>query len=176
MKKKYLFLDCESAGLRGDIFAAALVGYDGKTIFNGFYRHPELQTNNWLKENVEPNLNGIEYKSAVEFQKAFVEAYESTREEYGFGPYKSLAVVTHMGVPVEANFFQQLFHASLLEEFSGPYPLLDTSTLLEAQGEPADSEHAYAKAYNIELKDYIMHSALSDAHLTRLVWKHLTEK
>ena len=56
-----LYLDCESAGLRGDIFAAALIDDNG-VLFDGFYRHPELQTNSWLRENVEPNLTGTEYQ------------------------------------------------------------------------------------------------------------------
>lgn len=171
---KYLFLDCESAGLRGQIFAAALIGNDGEVLFDGFFRHTDLQTNSWLQENVEPNLIGNEYKDSLSFQTAFVAAYEAARETHGNGEYKSLAVVAHMGAPVEANFFQQLFEAGLIGEFSGPYPLLDTSPLLAAAGYDPTSEQSYADAVGLNLPgNYKAHSAVSDAALTWLVWNNL---
>lgn len=168
---KPIFLDCESAGLRGEIFAAALIGFDGEVIFDGFFRHEALQTNSWLHDNVEPNLTGVEYSSMLEFRMSFVDAYESCREEYGYGEYSSLAVVAHCGAPVEANFFQQLYGADLLAEFSGPFPLLDTAPLLLQAGYDPISEEAFAQAKGIKLPDgYKAHSALADAQLTRLVW------
>lgn len=169
-----IFLDCESAGLRGQIFAAALLGINGETIFDGFFRHPDLKTNAWLRENVEPNLTGQEYPNALSFQQAFVEAYEAARATYGQGEYKSLAVVAHMGSPVEANFFQELFVEGLIGEFSGPYPLLDTAPLLAAAGYDPTSEQDYATSVGLELPaGYRPHSALSDAALTRAVWLSL---
>lgn len=172
---KYLFLDCESAGLRGQIFAAALIADDGKTLFDGFYRHPDLKTNGWLRENVEPNLTGTEYAARTEFLSAFAAAYEAARETHGNGEYKSLSVVAHMGSPVEANLFQELFLEGLIGEFSGPYPLLDTAPLLAAAGYDPTSEQAYATVAGIKLPTgYKAHSALADAQLTRLVWNQLS--
>lgn len=169
--KKFLFIDCESAGLRGEIFAAALLGNDGETIFNGFFRHESLKTNRWLRDNVEQNLTGQEYSDLRAFQEAFSEAYESSRETHGQGEYKSLAVVAHCGAPVEANFFQSLFNAGLIGEFAGPYPLLDTAPILAAAGYDPTSESAYADAVGLRLPDgYTPHSAASDAALTRAVW------
>ncbi len=171
---KYLFLDCESAGLRGEIFAAALLGNDGETLFDGFFRHPALQNNQWLRENVEPNLTGQEFPDLLAFQTAFAAAYEAARATHGQGEYKSLAVVAHCGAPVEANFFQQLFEAGLIGEFAGPYPLLDTAPLLAGAGYDPTSEQGYADTVGIRLPDgYKVHSAASDADLTRLVWKSL---
>lgn len=168
---KYLFLDCESAGLRGQIFAAALLGNDGEILFDGFFRHPDLQTNQWLRENVEPNLTGQEYPDLLSFQTEFASTYEAARETHGQGEYKSLAVVAHCGAPVEANFFQQLFEAGLIGEFSGPYPLLDTAPLLAAARYDPASEQDYAAAKGMKLtSQYRPHSALSDAALTRAVW------
>lgn len=170
-----VFLDCESAGLRGEIFAAAMIGMEGETIFDGFFRHPDLQTNAWIRENVEPNLTGQEYTDLPTFQAEFAAAYEGCREKYGIGEYKALQVVAHMGAPVESNFFQQLFEAGLIGEFSGPYPLFDTAPLLAAAGYDPTSEQSYASAASIIMPNgYKAHSALSDAYLTRLVWNKLT--
>lgn len=171
---KYLFLDCESAGLRGEIFAAALINENGDTIFNGYFCHPLLLTNQWLRDNVAPNLTGSEYQTGDLFRSAFAEAYEKCRDEYGNGEYKSLAVVAHCGAPVEANFFQQLFDGGHIGEFAGPFPLLDTAPLLAQYGYDPTSEQAYAEKAGIVLPEgYTPHSALSDAQLTRLVWQSI---
>jgi len=163
-----MFLDCESAGLRGDVFAAALINEDGETLFDGFFRHPELQKNQWLRENVEPNLTGQEYPTLEEFCRAFAMVWNAQ---------ESRAVVAHLGSPVESNFFQQLFERGLLaSEFFGPYPLLDTAPLLFAAGYDPTSEQTYAETAGISLpKGYQPHSALSDTQLTRLVWLDLTK-
>lgn len=169
-----LFCDVESNGLRGEAFAAALVDQNGKTIFNGYYRHDVLSDpESWVAQNVK--VSGEEYASRQEFLTAFLEAYEGCRAEYGFGDYGSLAICGHMPAPVESGFFNQLFTEAGMGEFSGPYHMLATDTLMWALGEQADSEQAYADKFGIELPDgYIPHSALADAQLTRLVWNHLT--
>lgn len=169
-----IFLDCESAGLRGDIFSAALIGPNGEILFDGFFRHEALKTNTWLAENVEPNLTGTEFSSIDRFRAEFANAWRKARFEYGIGDYNTLAVVAHMGSPVESNFFQQLFDAGELGEFEGPYPLLDTAPLLLAAGYDPTSEQGYANRVGITLPEgYKPHSALSDAELTRRVWKKL---
>ena len=166
-----LYLDCESAGLRGYIFAAALIS-DTEALFDGFFRHPALETNPWLRENVEPNLTGQEYPTLEAFQAAFAEVWNAQAEK---------AVVCHMGAPVEANFFQQLYEAkkpapaigyfqSLIDEFGGPYPMHDTAPLLLKAGYDPTSELAYCEKAGIELPGGKPHSALFDAQVTRLVW------
>lgn len=170
---KYLFLDCESAGLRGEIFAAALLGDDGEILFDGFFHHPELETNLWLRDNVLPNLSGREYSTLYAFRSAFVAAYETARTSRGIGVHNALAVVSHMAIPVESNFFQQLYEARLLSEFAGPYPLLDTASLLAATGHDPTSELMFAETVGLQLPSgYKPHSALSDAQLTRAVWEN----
>jgi hypothetical protein len=173
--KKILFCDAESASLRGEIFAVALVGCNGEVVFNGFYRHEVLtDPNSWVAQNVK--TSGIQFASREEFLKAFLVAYEGCREEYGFGDYKSLAVCGHMPAPVEANFFDQLFKEVGMGEFAGPYHILSTDTLLWVKGEQADSESTYAEKHGLTLPEgYQAHTALSDAQLTRLVWLDLTK-
>lgn len=178
--KPAVFLDCESAGLRGEIFSAAIIYPSGELLFEGFYRHPDLRTNHWLRENVEPNLSGVEYTDRKAFLSAAADAWRFGKEIFGWEPWgpgngKALACVAHMGSPVEANFFQQLFDAGLIGEFDGPYPLLDTAPLLTAKGYDPTSEQAFAEKVGIKLPDgFKPHSALSDAQLTRLVWRYLT--
>lgn len=175
MNKKVLFCDAESTSLRGEIFAVALVGIYGEVLFNGFYRH-EVMANptSWVAQNVK--LSGEEFAGRESFLKAFLVAYEGCREEYGFGDYKSLAVCGHMTAPVEANLFQQSFMEAGMGEFAGPYHMLSTDTLLWVKGETADSEQAYAEKYKLALpENYEVHTALSDAQLTRLVWMDLTK-
>ena len=95
-----LYIDCESAGLRGQIFAAALIN-DNEVLFDGFYRHPDLKTNPFhLKNDVEGKLTGVEYPTLQAFQSAFAEVWNAQEDK---------ACVVHMGAPVESNFFQQLF-------------------------------------------------------------------
>ncbi len=160
-----IFIDCESAGLRGEIFACAMVSQEGRIIFNGFYRHPALNANEWLRENVEPNLTGEEYPDKPSFLNAAAKAWLENK-----GP-----AVAHMGSPVEANFFQELFLEGLIGEFDGPYPLHDTATLLEKAGFDPASEEKYAKQAGIKMPaNYKPHSALSDAMLTLMVWASLT--
>lgn len=172
-----IFIDCESAGLRGQVFSAAMIAKDGTVIFNGFYRHGDLKTNQWLRENVEPNLTGQEFPHRIAFLHAAAKAWNSAKYEYGQGDYKTLAAVAHMGSPVESNFFQELFLEGLIGEFSGPYPLHDTATLLAASGHAPDSEQGYAEKAGIALpENHKPHSALSDAELTRLVWNALCHK
>jgi hypothetical protein len=162
--KKLTFLDCESAGLRGEVFAAALVDQDGAVLFDGFFRHPDLETNPWLKENVAPNLTGTEFKSLGEFQESFAKVWLE---------HKDCPCVTHMGAPVEANFFQQLWEAGLIGEFEGPYPMLDTATLLYMIGEDPTSEIAFLNKLGYELPKGKPHSALFDALVTRMVWMRI---
>lgn len=175
MNKKILFCDAESSSLRGQIFAVAIVGSNGEVIFNGFYKHEVLaDSTSWVAQNVK--LSGEEFVSREDFLKAVLCAYEGCREEYGFGDYKSLAVCGHMPVPVEANLFDQLHKEVGMGEFSGPYHMLSTDTLMWVKGEQADSESGYAEKYGLTLpEDYQVHTALSDAQLTRIVWDHLTK-
>ena len=176
-RQSMIFIDCESAGLRGQIFAAAIMAEDGEVLFDGFYRHDSLKTNEWLRENVEPNLTGIEFPNRDTFLRAAAAAWGFAKERYGVGEYKSLAAVAHMGSPVGANFFQELFEAGLIGEFAGPYPLLDTAPLLLASGYDPDSEQTYAEKIGLSMpKGYKPHSALSDAALTRAVWQSLRKK
>lgn len=158
-----LYLDCESAGLRGNIFAAALIDDNG-VLFDGFYRHPDLKINTWLRENVEPNLSGVEYKTLYEFQSAFAHIWMMQRNK---------ACVCHMGAPVESNFFDQLFRVGLIGEFNGMYPMHDTATLLEKQGYDPTSELGYCEFNGLELPEGKPHSALFDARVTKLVWNQL---
>lgn len=158
-----IYIDCESAGLRGDIFACAMVNDAGDTIFNGGWEHPALKTNAWLRDNV--TLSGTIYQSGFDFQQAAAEAWYKCRER---------EAVAHMGSPVEANFFQQLYKQGLLGEFDGPCPLHDTATLLHAFGYNPLSEKDSARAMGIAMpRDYKEHEALSDARLTRLIWLSL---
>ncbi len=175
MNNKILFCDAESSSLRGQIFAVAIVGNEGEVIFNGYYRHEIMSDlNSWVAQNVK--LSGTEYSTRKEFLKEVLAAYESCREEYGFGDYKSIAVCGHMPAPVETNLFQQLYEEAGMNEFSGPYHLLSTDTLLYYKGERADSEQAYAEKYGLTMpENYEVHTALSDAQLTRIVWKNLTK-
>lgn len=175
MERKVLFCDAESASLRGEVFAVALVGHNGETIFNGFYRHEVMSDpTSWVAQNVK--LSGEEFATREEFLKAFLAAYEGCREEYGFGDYKSLAVCGHMTAPVEANLFQQSFEEAGMGEFAGPYHMLNTDTLLWVKGEQADSEQAYAEKYELAMpENYEVHTALSDAQLSRIVWMDLTK-
>jgi len=176
IQKNILFIDAESASLREEIFAVALIGFNGEVLFNGYYNHKEMQDpTSWVAQNVK--LTGTEFATREEFLNAFLAAFEAAREKYGFGDYKSLAVCGHMPVPVEANLFQQLYEEAGMGEFSGPYHMFNTDTLLLVAGEKPDSEQAYAEKHGLELPEgYVPHSALSDAQLTRLVWLDLTEK
>ena len=167
--KKPLFLDCESAGLRGQVFSAALMDSDGNVLFDGYFEHPALKTNQWLVDNVAPNLTGLKYKDDVAFKMAFGIAYNKYFD-YAGGP-----VVAHMAAPVEANFFQELFEYGFIGEFSGPYPMLDTAPLLLAAGYDPTSEQNFAKEKGwIMSMNYKPHSALSDVALTQKVWETLT--
>lgn len=155
-----VFIDCESAGLRGETFACCMLDVLGNTLFNGFYRHKSLTTNSWLAAHVEPNLSGTEYQSRQEFLEAAAKVWLNNKGE----------AVAHMGSPVESNFFQLLWTEGLIGEFDGPYPLHDTATLLARIEQDPTSEKGYANSSGITPENYKEHSAESDAQLTRLIW------
>ena len=47
-----IFIDCKSAGLRGEIFACAMVNKEGAIIFDGHYRHPAIELKrSWKNKN-----------------------------------------------------------------------------------------------------------------------------
>lgn len=72
--------------------------------------------------------------------------------------------------------YEQLCESGLLDEFAGPYPLLDTAPLLAAAGYYATSEQSFAEKTGITLPEGKAHSALFDARLTRSVWRRLTNQ
>lgn len=166
--KGFLYLDCESAGLRGEVFAAVLLNdIKGESIFRGWYKHPDLDTNPWLRDNVMPHLRHLpEIRSRDEFLASFAREWLRLPT-----PRKA---VTHIGSPVESNFFQQLFAAGLISEFDGPYPLLDTAPLMVAAGYSGTSEEEYARSVGILPAGHFSHNPQHDCELTRLVWQRLT--
>ncbi len=60
-----------------------MIGPAGEILFDGWYFHPALETNEWLKSNVLPNLTGQQFEDKAHFLSEAAAAWKYAREKYG---------------------------------------------------------------------------------------------
>jgi len=183
MNKKIMSIDAETNGLWGKPFAVAVIVYDqeGKEIDKVCYRlRNEFVTDDWVKEKVLPvldfpvthvnNLFDTQIGKKPQMEREYKEMLKDFAEFYL--KYKSeCEVLWHMGQPVEAFLFRELVRLNLIGAFEAPYTPIELSTILDIEGEKADSPDAYVEKYNLEISEYgSTHNPLYDCEVAAKVY------
>lgn len=144
----------------------------------------EFVTNNWVKENVLPNIQNMKnfnivripclYNKRIEQEKTYYKFLEQFRDFY-MKYKKEYDILYHMGHIVESNLFKEMRRLNLLGDFDAPYTPIEVSAYLELAGEPADSVDRYAKKYKVkDIKDYgSTHNPLYDCEVAYKVYRHI---
>ena len=137
---KVLSIDCETNGLYGQIFAIGAKYKDFKSGEEAIYQARvsiEEEVNPWVKENVLPHVQNIELlDTTVDDDATGMEKLLLTdfKKFYDYIKYiagaNELIVIGHMVCPVEANLFIKMRKYRLMEDFEGPYPLIDVASML----------------------------------------------
>lgn len=153
-------LDCESNGLHGQVFAAAVsVQEDGREIGGWTARCPIVgDVDPWVAEHVLPQLEDVPVT-----HDGYERILESWRVHYARLKTMGYLVVCHIAWPVEARF---LWDAHRDTPFSGPFPLLDVASILEAVGADPTSVDEYLTAKGIAPPAGEPHQPLYDARAT----------
>lgn len=175
MTDKIISLDCESNGLHGQIFAAAVsiqTRRHGEVCIDQ-YRTPIVgRVDPWVAEHVLPALDGettgIPEQAGVEttLWRWWRDLYDPLKEE-------GYQVLVHVGWPVEARF---LYFAHAADPFSGPFPLLDVSGHLDHAGFDPASMDDYLRARGIQRPPGSPHHPLYDARATAAAYWDLTRR
>ena len=142
---KVFFFDAETNGLWGDAFAVSAAVYeDGKlTVSFTAYLGPNGVTDDWVKDNVLPKLEGLEqtHDSYDEMLADFARFYMEHK--------KDADVIAHMGVPVEAKVLIDVHQKGLIGDWDGPFPFLDVASVLKAKGFDPTSVDKYDEQHGL---------------------------
>lgn len=173
-EEKVVFLDVESTDLYGEPFCVSACTSDG--IEQILLRwEPAQAFSEFVKKNVLPALEGIPvtHSSRAEALFAFAKWWLPLKKD-------GYTICTHMGHPVESRFLLDLFaeNSDILGIFDGPYPLLDTSSMLHVLGFQSDSEQAFLRERDPGFlerleKDYSAHDPRFDAKVTARAYELL---
>lgn len=164
--KDIIVIDCESDGLYGEVFVIAAVRYSSEgAVLSRFYGAAEVEsvTDNWVRENVLPVLEGDQeveiYHTRRDLRDAFVGWWQLFK--------KDAIVVADFGTPVEAGLFRKIIEENPPLYWEGPYPLHELGTMLLAAGVDPD----VCRIEYSGLTGCQKHNALDDVKLIFHCWK-----
>jgi len=164
MKDIFSF-DCETNGLYGKCFAvgAIVLSPEGLILdkFSGIAQVEDVD-NAWVKENVIPNLAGLQqFSSHKQMRNAFWGFWMKHKD--------SCIAIADFGVPVESGFFKQCVLDDLeSRQWNAPYPLHEVETLLISKGVESDTNRI--KYSEIDPNTIKQHNPVDDAYVSGLCW------
>ena len=172
---KLISIDAETNGLWGKPFAVAAIVYEHfpeqdrvpagwRKIDKICLRLPNSSiTNEWVKHNVLPTLEGVEvtHQTEEDMLQSFANFYMS---------HKDAQVIWHMGHVVEAYLFRLMVEQQVIGEWDAPYTPIEVATLLETKGFKADSVDTFAKDHGIVVNYGSTHNPLYDCEITAEVY------
>lgn len=125
---KIFSFDAETNGLWGKAFSIAAVVHDteNQQTIEWIGRCPiQGEVNQWVKENVLPQMESIEktHESYETMLKDFMEFYMANKQD--------AIILVHVGLPVEARLFIDAHDMGILGIWDAPFPLVDCSALPE---------------------------------------------
>jgi hypothetical protein len=175
MSKIFSF-DAETNGLWGDAFAVSAAVYENGEFTASFtaYLGADGVTNDWVKDNVLPKLDGLEVTHAD---------YDSMLEAFA-GFYKEhkgdADVIAHMGVPVEAKLLLDMHSKGFIGDWDGSYPFLDVASVLKAKGFDPTSVDSYNNEFGLmegrsEAGGLATHHPLYDSVAAAVAYMHLMQ-
>ena len=170
-----LSLDEETDGVWGQAIAIAAVVYDenGVEIASFCERSNEKVQNEWVKDNVEPELKDVKCVGGyIVLLASFARFYNFVRERY------NVTALWHMGHVVEAYLFRELVSNGLIGQWDAPYTPIEVADHLRTHGYAPDSVDNYAQEHGIEMPDEIgsTHNPLYDCVVAYKVYNHLNNK
>lgn len=171
MRKIFSF-DAETNGLWGQAFSIGALVYDENDteIARFVGRCPiEGSVNQWVEENVLPQMADIPetHASYNALLADFTVFYMANKADAD--------VIVHMGVPVEAKLLIDMRSKGFIEDFDGPYPLIDIAGNLKQAGEDPTSVDAYIKKYALTVSEFEggTHNPLYDSAVAAAVYRHM---
>ncbi len=167
---KIFSFDAETNGLWGKAFSIAALVYDeqGKEIARFIGRCPiEGETNSWVAENVLPKMEDIpvSHNSYDELLADFAKFYLANKID--------AHIIVHMGVPVESSLLKDMHSCGFIEDWDGPYPLIDIAGNLQQAGEDPTSVDKYVTKYGLNVPKGNTHNPLYDSEVAAVVFAHL---
>lgn len=186
IEKQIFSIDVESNGLWGNPIAIGAIVYDkgGNEIDSFGLKLPdEFVTNNWVRENVLPNIQNMKtfnmihipclFNNRADKEKTYYKFLEEFRNFYM--KYKeNFDVLYHMGHVVESNLFKEMKRLNLIGDFDAPYVPIEVSAYLQMAGEPADSVDKYVEKYKVLTEDYgSTHNPLYDCEVAYKSYRHI---
>lgn len=164
-RKKKFFLDAESDGLYGELLSIAVLVIDegGVEIERHYWgidpKKIEVEST-WVEEHVLPIMGQYE---CCENEEEMLNKFWSVWLSYKDTAY----AIADVGYPVEMGVFQKCIQMNPGERaYSGPYPMIDLSSMLLAKG--IDPLTARKKLLGRKLED--QHNALRDVEISAEIW------
>lgn len=175
MKKlmnKIFSFDAETNGLWGEAFSIGALVYDedGHEIARFIARlSDEKVTNEWVKENVLPQMKAIPithqtYKGML---RDFANFYMQHK--------KDADILVHMGVPVESKILRDMYEFGYIGEWDGPFPLCDVAGNLQQAGYDPTSVDKYLETHPVQIGEFQggTHNPLYDSAVAAYVYRCL---
>ena len=170
MSNKIFSFDAETDGLWGRVFAIAAIVRENGIETKSFYGQlpVDVISNQWVRENVVPNLGDETHDNYKDLISDFAAFYMQNKQ--------NATVVTHVGFPVESGLLREMHNLGYIGDWDAPFPLVDTSSMLLLAVEDPTSELKYAEKYCIKLPEGGAHNPLFDCRLTAEVYQHLLSR
>lgn len=167
---KIFSFDAETNGLYGEAFSiGAIVMENGQETSTFVARCPiEGEVNPYVAENVLPQMEQISetHENYDAMLESFMQYYMDNKEDAD--------VIVHMGVPVEAKLFLDAHKKGIINDYDGPYPLIDIS----AYPEVGTSVDTYNRNNNIVVPDIEggTHNPIYDSRAAALSYQSVMQK
>lgn len=167
----HFFVDAETNGLYGEFLSvAALVtdpaGQEVERFYGAVLPRQDKIHSKWVQEHVYPYLQNAETRYADE--DALLEAFW----KFWLKHRDNCICITDVGYPVESRLFTTCVKRNLIErEWLAPFPMLDLSTLLLANG--IDPLVDRKKLSGLSLT---MHDAMNDVRMMAKLWHQFEDK
>lgn len=157
-------LDIEANGLHGQLLCfAALFFAEGEQIYEWTARVPAIGTvDPWVLENVYPVIGHIEYTHET-IDGVYAEWRKLCEQ------WTEPLIVAHVPWPIESRF---LWEAHKDIPYSGPFPLVDTASMLIGAGRVPDFEQ-FLRDEGILLPVGKRHDPTYDARVTAMAYFEL---
>ncbi len=144
--QKIFSYDAKTNGLMGQAFSIGVIVADeqGNEIDRFVGRCPiEEEVDPWVKENVLPEMESIEntHDSYDSLLKGFNEFWNKHKDN-------SVALV-HMGVPVEAKLWIDMYQKGIIGPFDAPYNAVDVASFSQV----SDSVDSYNAENGIQINE-----------------------
>lgn len=175
MQKIFSF-DAETNGLWGDAFAVSAAVYQDSKLAASFtaYLGAEGVTNEWVRDNVLPKLEGLTktHDSYDSMLSAFADFYKANKD--------GADIIAHMGVPVEAKLLLDMHSKGFIGDWDGPLPFLDVAGVLKTSGYDPTSVDKYIEKHGLlagrsEAEGLATHHPLYDSIAAALAYMHLMQ-